>query len=312
MSTQAFCLVSSNYTRSLNAALASAALCLASSLTHAETDTGMLRIATSPAGAQIFINGQHKGNSPVVKGQEFAGRMPQIDMVSIPAGSFAMGSTRRDDERPVHKVRMSAFEMGKTEVTFDQWDACFANDGCDHFPKDEGWGRGNRPVINVSWDDAQQFITWLNQSTGKRYRLPSEAEWEYAARAGSGTRFSVGGCLSTSQANYDGKHPLDGCRQGDYREQTTAVGSFAANAFGLHDMHGNVWEWTQDCWNDSHSGAPSDGTARTSGNCSRRVIRGGSWYNGAVYARSGRRNYSSPAYRDSAQGFRLAMAKPTQ
>lgn len=366
MSTQAFRFVSGKYARSLNAALTSAALCLATTLTHA--DSGTLRIATTPGGAQILINGERQGHAPAQKGQNFAiklpagdytveaikakglteqygkksvrladnsvhaisidlierpsasfhnqlkqkfgGRVPQIEMVTMPAGSFDMGSSRRPDEHPIRRVRMPAFEMGKTEVTFDQWDACYVNGGCDHFPKDEGWGRGNRPVIHVSWDDAQQFIAWLNQSTGKRYRLPSEAEWEYAARAGTDSRFSAGACLSTSQANYDGKHPLDGCRQGEYREQTTPVGSFAANAFGLHDMHGNVWEWTQDCWNESYAGAPSDGSARITGNCNRRVIRGGSWYNGAVYARAARRNYSSPAYRDAAQGFRLAMTKP--
>lgn len=365
MSTQVTCFVPGTCARFLGAAFASAAFCLATALAHA--DTGMLRIATSPGDAQIFINGQRKGNSPSVEGQnfaiklrageytveavkpsgpteqygkksvyvaddslqtitidlserpaasfrnqlkqKFAGRVPQINMVSIPAGSFEMGSNSYDSERPVHSVSVPAFEMGKTEVTFDQWDACVANGGCDHFPKDEGWGRGNRPVINVSWDDAQQFIAWLNKSTGKRYRLPSEAEWEYAARAGTSSKFSTGDCLSTSQANYDGNHPLDGCPKGEYRKQTVAVGSFAANAFGLHDMHGNVWEWTQDCWNDSYSGAPTDGSARTNGTCSRRVIRGGSWFNYADHARSAKRYNYSTDNRNGYQGFRLSRSR---
>lgn len=367
MSSQGFCFVSVKFARSLNAASIAIAVCLATTA-PAHADNGTLRITSKPGGAQILINGQRQGSSPVAKGQsvaiklpagdytveavkakglteqygkksvhldegsvqaisidlierpsasffsqlkqKFGGRVPQIDMVTVPAGNFDMGSSQRPEERPVHRVRMQAFEMGRTEVTFDEWDACYVNGGCDHFPKDEGWGRGNRPVIHVSWDDAQQFIAWLNQSTGKRYRLPSEAEWEYAARAGTDGKFSVGACLSTAQANYDGKHPLDGCQKGQYREQTTTVGSFSPNAFGLHDMHGNVWEWIQDCWADSYSGAPSDGSARSTGNCNRRVIRGGSWYNGAIYALSARRNYSSPAYRDGAQGFRLAMTKP--
>jgi formylglycine-generating enzyme required for sulfatase activity len=350
----------------LNAALVAATIAFFAAV-PAHADQGMLRIATKPGDAQIFINGQRKGNSPSEEGQNFAiklkageytieavkpdgpsekygkksvfvsddtlqtitiemterpsasfraqlkqkyaGRPPTIDMVAIPAGSFEMGSNSYDSERPPHRVEVGAFEMSKTEITFDQWDACVANGGCDHFPKDEGWGRGNRPVINVSWDDAQQFAAWMSKSTGQRFRLPSEAEWEYAARAGTTTKFSTGDCISASQANYNANRPGDGCPTGEYRKQTIPVGSFAANAFGLHDMHGNVWEWTQDCWNGSYSGAPTDGKAWTSGNCGQRVLRGGSWDINAGSARSALRNYVGTDYHYTDTGFRLSRSR---
>jgi formylglycine-generating enzyme required for sulfatase activity len=347
---------------------ASVAALLNLALFHAAwAEPGMLRIATKPGDAQIFINGQRKGNSPSEEGQNFAiklrsgeytveaikpqgptelfgkktifvaddslqtitiemaerpsasfraqlkqkfgGRTPQIDMLALPAGSFERGDSARDIERPVHRVEVGAFEMGRTEVTFDQWDACVANGGCDHFPKDEGWGRGNRPVINVSWEDAQQFITWLNRATGQRYRLPSEAEWEYAARAGTTTRFNTGECLPTDQANYDGNNPGDGCPKGEYRKQTLPAGSLKANAFGLFDMHGNVWEWTQDCWNSSYSGAPSDGSAWARGDCGLRVRRGGSWSSLARSARSATRSLDSAGVRNDGVGFRLSRSR---
>lgn len=328
----------------------------------------MLRIATKPGDAQIFINGQRKGNSPSEEGQNFAiklksgeysveaikpgdgptehygqksifvsddtlqtitlelkerssasfrnqlkqkfgGRAPQIATVTIPAGSIDMGDTWNDDAQPIHKINVAAFDMGKTEVTFDQWDACVANGGCDHYPKDEGWGRGNRPVINVSWDDVQQYIKWFNKVSGQTWRLPSEAEWEYAARAGTTTPFSTGECLSTAQANYDGRNPRNGCQTGEYRKRTMPVGSFAVNQFGLYDMHGNVWEWIQDCWNKSYSSAPSDGSAWVSGDCSQRVLRGGSWYSNAVGARSAARYRNDTGYRGDDRGFRLSRSR---
>ena len=136
---------------------------------------------------------------------------------------------------------------------------------------DRGWGRGNRPVINVSWKDAQSYVRWLSQRTGHRYSLPSESEWEYVARAGTDTRYSWGDEIGRNRANCDGC----GSRWDD--EQTAPVGSFSPNAWGVHDMHGNVWEWVEDCWNDSYVGAPSDGSAWESGECGYRVLRGGSW-----------------------------------
>ena len=205
------------------------------------------------------------------------------------------------DEKPVHRVSVKAFLLGKTEVTFVQWDACVAAGGCSHKPGDRRWGRGNRPVMRVSWKDiTEQFIPWLNKTTGKRYRLPTEAEWEYAARAGSETKYSWGNSIGRNRANCDGC----GSRWDD--SQTAPVGSFAANAFGLYDMHGNVREWTQDCWNGSYRGAPSDGSAWLSGNCSLRVLRGGSWYIDPSLLRSASRYYNSTGYRSDSSGFRLA------
>ena len=200
------------------------------------------------------------------------------DMVDIPGGTFRMGE---GDERQVHSVTVPDFKMGKYEVTFAQWDVCVADGGCGRYtPDDYGRGRGNRPVIDVSWDDIQLFIDWLNARTGGNFRLPTEAEWEYAARAGSTTLYSWGNSIGSNRANCN-----DDC--GDRWSNTTSpVGRFSANAWGLHDLHGNVWEWAQDCWNDSYAGAPTDGSAWTSGDCSQRVFRGGSWYDTPRYLRS--------------------------
>ncbi|MEY4750252.1 MAG: hypothetical protein RIQ60_2466 [Pseudomonadota bacterium] len=202
-------------------------------------------------------------------------------MVALPAGSFMMGSPatepeRSNDEGPQHRVQIKAFAVGQYEVTFAQWDACVAAGGCSRKPEDQGWGRGQRPVINVSWNDAQQYVRWLSARTGKTYRLLSEAEWEYAARAGTTTPFAFGDRINTDQANFDGNGTFNGSAKGGYRQKTVPVGSLAANAWQLHDMHGNVWEWVQDCWHLDYNGAPADGAAWASG-CSgdHRVLRGG-------------------------------------
>ena len=239
------------------------------------------------------------------------GRLPTIQdcsqcpqMVYIPTGSFRMGDIQGggdSNEKPVHRVSVKAFLMSATEVTFAQWDACAAAGGCSYKPSDSGWGSGSRPVINVSWEDiTKQYIPWLNKKTGEQYRLPSEAEWEYAARAGSETKYSWGNSIGNNKAN------CDGCGSRWDNSQTAPVGSFAANAFGLYDMHGNVWEWTQDCWNGSYKDAPSDGTAWLSGNCGRRVLRGGSWNYFPVNLRSAIRYGVTADYRSFNFGFRLA------
>ena len=229
-------------------------------------------------------------------------KLPE-EMVSIPAGKFRMGSRKGGDrEKPVHRVTVSAFKLSKHEVTFAQWDACVADGGCNGYtPYDEGWGRGNRPVINVSWDDAQSFIDWLNSTTGGNYRLPTEAEWEYAVRARSTRSYSWGDDVGSNRAN------CDGCYSQWSDKQTAPVGSFPANAWGLHDMHGNVWEWVQDCWNDSYKGAPKDGSAWMSGNCSSRVIRGGSWDHVPRGLRSAYRGWDTRSNRYGNVGFRLAQ-----
>ena len=235
------------------------------------------------------------------KQRQYAG-----EMVSIPGGTFRMGDLSgdgADDERPVHSVNVPPFRLGKYEVTFGQWDACVADGGCGRYtPDDRGWGRGNRPVINVSWDDVQGFIDWLNDKTGENFRLPTEAEWEYAARAGSTTAYSWGNSIGSNRANCN-----DGC--GDRWSNTAPVGSFSANAWGLHVMHGNVWEWVQDCWNDSYVGAPTDGGAWTLGDCSRLVGRGGSCYDGPKDSRSSARYGFPRSSQRSGVGFRLAKDK---
>ncbi|MCY4211598.1 MAG: formylglycine-generating enzyme family protein [Gammaproteobacteria bacterium] len=237
------------------------------------------------------------------------------EMVSIPGGTFRMGDlsgsltkalSMRGKEigwhKPVHRVEVPAFKLSKHEVTFAQWDACMADGGCNgYIPGDAGWGRGSRPVVNVSWDDAQFFIEWLNSKTDGNYRLPTEAEWEYAARAGTTTKYSWGDDIGNNQANcYD-----DYC--GDSWDYTAPVGSFPANPWGLHDMHGNVYEWVQDCWHDNYEGAPTDGSAWTNGHCGPRVMRGGDWFNDAWSLRSANRVKDDRAASFFNIGFRLAQ-----
>lgn len=234
-------------------------------------------------------------------------------MVTIPAGSFLMGSPtsepeREVDEGPQHLVKVAAFELGKAEVTFDEWDACVAAGGCQHEPGDAGWGRGQRPVINVSWNDAHEYVRWLSRETGMRWRLPTEAEWEYAGRAGTRTPFSTGACISTRQANYNGNSDYNDCgaQTGVYVGKTQPVGSYPANPWGLYEMQGNVWEWVEDCWHDSYQGVPMDGSAWTQGACPERVVRGGSWGISPRFLRSADRYRSVPGNRGSGNGFRVA------
>ena len=227
------------------------------------------------------------------------------EMVEIPGGTFRMGDLSVSGvgqfyELPVHSVTVPSFWMGKHEVTFSQWDACVADGGCSYSPGDSGFGRGNRPVINVSWDDIQEFIVWLNARTGGGYRLPTESEWEYAARAGSHGLYSWGDEIGVNRAN------CDGCGSQWDNTETAPVGSFPANAWGLHDVHGNVWEWVEDCWNSSYEGAPVDGSAWSSGTCSQRVIRGGSWIFNPRDLRSSVRGWGNRSARGDNLGFRLA------
>jgi formylglycine-generating enzyme required for sulfatase activity len=212
-------------------------------------------------------------------------------MVVIPAGATRLASG-------LDVTIATPFAVGKFEVTFAEWDACVAEGGCSHRPDDAGWGRGRQPVMDVKWDDAQQYVAWLSRKTGKAYRLLSEAEWEYAAQAGTGREAVV--TPGAGGANCDGC----GSRWDD--KQTAPVGSFAANAFGLHDMLGNVDEWTADCWNSSHDGAPADGSARLSGDCTRRVLRGGSWGDDPGLARSAFRFRLTSDDRYVLVGFRVA------
>ena len=236
------------------------------------------------------------------------------EMVVVPAGTFMMGAPESEvgsgiDEHVVHAVSVPSFAMGVYEVTFEEWDACVAGGGCGRYrPSDEGWGRGRRPVIGLSWDDARLYVEWLSSRTGERYRLPSESEWEYAARAGTTTPFHTGETITSDQANYDGRflYPTGYDPNGVHREQTLPVGSFGANAWGLHDVHGNVDEWVEDCWNNSYVGAPADGSAWLTGECVLRVLRGGSWFYNPSNLRSANRGWLTTGDRDSDLGFRVA------
>jgi formylglycine-generating enzyme required for sulfatase activity len=229
-------------------------------------------------------------------------------MVVIPAGSFMMGSPEtdkdaRDDEFPQHEVTIATpFAVSRFEATFAEWNACIDAGGCEHRPSDPGWGQGTRPVVNVSWDDiTQQYLTWLNRVTGQTYRLPTEAEWEYAARAGRTTRYSWGDGPGENNAN------CNGCKSQWDNELTAPVGSFRPNDFGLYDMHGNVWEWVQDCYGEkAYATAPRDGSAAPDEpNCSR-VLRGSSWLGNLRSMRAAFRNVMPPDYRFMGYGFRVA------
>ena len=223
------------------------------------------------------------------------------EMVVVPAGSFRMGCLSNElclsSELPVRTVTIAEpFAVSVHEVTFEDYDRFTHPNRVD----DEGWGRGRRPVINVSWDDAKEYVAWLSARTGGSYRLLSEAEWEYAARAGSESKYSWGDEIGTGRANCW----LDEC--GDRFDRTAPVGSFPANAFGLHDMHGNVWEWVEDCWNSDYAGAPANGGAWLSGDCTDRVVRGGSWYSDPRALRSAYREWDATGGRYDSIGFRVA------
>lgn len=234
-------------------------------------------------------------------GEEFRDCPTCPVMVVIPPGTFTMGSSSgKRSERPTRTVSVRRmFGIGKYEVTFKEWDACVAVGSCLAAPSDQGWGRGNRPVINVSWDDTQEFVRWLTKKTGERYHLPSEAQWEYAARARSNTKYAWGDSLGDNQAN------CKGCGSKWGGDRTAPAGSFRKNAFGLHDMHGNVWEWMEDCWHRNYRRAPKDERAWTGGACQQTVLRGGSFSENADYSSSSRRAryFSAPRYNF---GFRVA------
>ena len=257
--------------------------------------------------------GQVPQEEPRRPGSRFRDCAACPEVVVVPAGSYLMGSPRSEpgrhrDEGPVHRVRISeAFAVGIYEVTFDEWEACVRDGGCDGYRPDQGWGRGRRPVINVSWEDAQQYAAWLSSRTAEKYRLLSEAEWEYVARAGTTTPFHTGKTISTELANYNGDLTYGDGVSGIYRRQTVPVGSFPANEFGLYDGHGNVWEWVEDCWQGSYDGAPGDGSARGSARCNRRVVRGGAWYHAPRMLRSAYRSWNFAGNRWSEYiGFRVA------
>ena len=243
------------------------------------------------------------------------------EMVAVPAGRFLMGSPEDEPERfpnegPQHKVTIPGpFAIGRFAVTFDEWDAAQEDKDWQRItgraprqPRDGGWGRGSRPVTGVSWDDAQAYTKWLSGKTGNEYRLPSEAEWEYACRAGSVTPFWWGTSITTEQANYDGRGFAysGGGRKGEFRQQTLPVQCFEPNPWGLYQVHGNVWEWCEDLWHSNYIEAPANGSAWTDGDTNLRVLRGGSWINNPRGLRSAFRNnnFSLFGHRNRFRGFR--------
>jgi formylglycine-generating enzyme required for sulfatase activity len=235
------------------------------------------------------------------------------EMVVIPAGEVMMGSPsheegRASNEGPQHRVTIEKrFAASKFETTFEEWEACLLAGACKHAPNDQGWGKGRRPVIDVSWADAKEYVAWLSKKTSLRYRLLTEAEWEYAARAGTTTAFSIGETITSDDANFDGSHTHGGGGKDQYRKNTVEVGSFRSNAFGLYDMHGNVWEWVEDCWHTDYNGGPGNGSAWTD-RCNERtrVLRGGSWIDTPRILRSAYRSRNMPVYRGGSVGLRVA------
>jgi formylglycine-generating enzyme required for sulfatase activity len=255
--------------------------------------------ASPKAGGAALSSG---GGFPVAVGQSFRDCPECPELVVIPAGRFQMGSPANEkgryaNEGPQRDVTLRIpLAVGKFEVTFDEWDACVAARGCSHRPNDRGWGRGLQPVIDVSREDAQQYILWLRERTGRHYRLLTEAEWEYAARAGTTSAFLAGNTISETHGNH-----------GHLINRPRATGSYASNRFGLHDMHGNVWEWVQDCLERNYANAPHDASEPVvTPNCAWRALRGGSWSNTAAFLRSAMRHGFAATTRRDDTGFRVA------
>lgn len=240
--------------------------------------------------------------------QDCANKCPV--MIVIPAGTFVMGTSsdapKEVDGFPLpsylqHQVTIAKpFVISRFEVTFAEWDACVSTGACPHV--NDSWGRGEMPVTNVSWVQAQQYVTWLSQMTGQKYRLPSESEWEYVARAGTATSYHWGTDIGRGNANC----AVCGSRWDD--EQASPVGSFKPNAFGLFDLNGNVWEWVEDTWHDDYHGAPTDGSAWLGSDPNTRVARGGSWRNEAYHLRADFRVERNILVQFDTLGFRVARS----
>ena len=236
-------------------------------------------------------------------------------MVEIPGGSFTMGSPkdelkRSNDESPQHEVTVPSFYMGKHEVTQAQWKQVGALPQIERKlkPNPSYFKGDNLPVEQVSWYDAVEFCKRLSQATGKEYRLPSEAEWEYACRVGTTTPFYFGETTTTELVNYNGDYTYADAPKGKYRRKTTAVGLFPPNAFGLYDMHGNIWEWCADTYQESYVGAPDDGSAWTVDKRTRHILRGGSWLVNPLNCRSAKRIRLAPDVDGNNFGFRCSIA----
>ncbi|MEW6211654.1 MAG: bifunctional serine/threonine-protein kinase/formylglycine-generating enzyme family protein [Acidobacteriota bacterium] len=243
-----------------------------------------------------------------------------LEMVEIPGGVFMMGSPEKEAERsnsegPQHQVSVPSFYMGKFQVTQAQWRAMASLPKVrrDLNPSPSRFKGSVRPVEQVSWEDAVEFCARLSNKTGKTYRLPTEAEWEYACRAGTATPFAFGETITPEVVNYDGKYPYQSAPKGTYRKETIEVGSLGiANGFGLYDMHGNVWEWCLDNWHGNYEGAPNDGGVWKGGDANLRVLRGGSWYNDGWNCRSANRLNLNPGDYNDVVGFRVVSVVRTR
>lgn len=259
-----------------------------------------------------------RGTRIVAAGKPFRDCENQCpELIPVPAGRFVMGSPQTEAGRfgneTQHVVEIARpFAIGRYDVTFDEWDACVADGGCNGYrPPDQGWGRGSRPAINITWNDAQSYLDWLTKKTGTRYRLPSEAEWEYAARAGTTTARSWGDRITRADAKYGPdecpqQKNCGGVASGPGQWINTApVGSFPANPIGLFDVLGNVWQWTADCWHSDYDGAPGDGRPWDEPNCNRRVVRGGSWNDVPSFVRSATRSAMPSEARKGHVGLRV-------
>jgi formylglycine-generating enzyme required for sulfatase activity len=247
--------------------------------------------------------------------EDFSGGV-RLEMVSIAGGTFLMGSPnsergRNDSESPQHRVTVAPFFMGKYAVTQAQWKAVasFPKVSRDLNPDPSQFKGANRPVEYITWEEAAEFCARLSKKTGRDYRLPSEAEWEYACRAGTATPFYFGETMTSDLANYDSKYTYASGPKGQYRGETVPVRSFPPNAFGLYDTHGNVWEWCADPWHDNYSGAPSDGSVwEAGGNEERRVVRGGAWCFSPRLCRAACRSKHVAGIRVFYAGFRVAVS----
>ncbi len=279
-------------------------------------ETEQLRAEKASQQLQLELRQAEEGKREKLKAMGYEVFKPFRDcpdcpeMMVLPSGSFEMGSPpdevgRYSAEGPQHRVSLgSAFALGRAEVTQGQWRALMGGN-----PSYFSSCGDLCPVEQVSWNDVQEYLQKLNKLTGKRYRLPSEAEWEYAARAGTTTAFNTGNCIHTNDANYDGNYEYNYCHAMTrvFKQRPQPIGSYPPNSFNLVDMHGNVWEWLEDCWHEDYTGAPVDGSAWTTNPCDKRVLRGGSWKVEARALRSAERNWDWAYERGNGQGFRVAL-----
>jgi formylglycine-generating enzyme required for sulfatase activity len=266
------------------------------------TPIGSTEVRQAPPGGRLVVAA---ASEPTPEPGELLRDCPDCpELVVVPPGDFEMGSGDSPFEKPPHAVSIAkSFAIGRREISFREWDACVTAGACKSPGDDRGWGRGDQPAINISWDDAKAFVTWLSQKTGRPYRLPTEAEWEYAARAGTRTKYWWGRDVGKGNAN------CDDCGAAPVRK-ALPTGSFRPNGFGLYDTSGNVYEWAADCWNEDYNKAPKDGSAWNSGQCQQRVLRGGSFANKSNMATSSARFRYDQDVRYYANGFRVVRDLP--